>query len=81
MEFVWVVTICADIGGWGCGIYQRIPAPSFEACMEQVNSFKYHTNANMSAGGNGQAAYAMCEIVPADSNLTPPHPKSWEFKE
>lgn len=81
MEFVWVVTVCAGISGWGCGYYQRIPAPSFEACSEQVKAFNYHTNANLSAGENGQAALVVCEVVPSDSDLTPPHPKSWTFKE
>ncbi len=79
MEYVWVLSICGGLSGWGCGSIHTSAMPSFEVCESQANSFKLQTNGIASADEDSQAAYATCQIRSIVD--APPHPSSWNIKE
>lgn len=79
MEYVWILTICAGLTGWGCGTVNKSAMPSFEACSEQAKAFKLQVNGTLSTDEDAQAAFAICSI--RDVSEAPPHPASWNITE
>lgn len=79
MEYVWILSICAGISGWGCGSIHRTAMPSFEICSQEARNFELETNGVVSTDEDSQAAYATCQIV--DVINAPPHPSSWNIKD
>lgn len=88
MEFVWVLTICGGLSGWGCGAVTRSPMPSHDACIKQMEMISIKsTVGEKSSVDDGSGGYVTCQLLSVDDGTDGSHyrmktktvPKSWRF--
>jgi hypothetical protein len=80
MEFVWVLTVCGGLNGWGCGSTFRSPMPSYEACIQQAEISRPASAVGaLASGEDGNSSVVICQLLDIETAKLLPHPRAWRI--